>query len=124
MAINSRMIICLIRRNIMAEVNGVKNITDSEFEEVTGNGLSLVDFWAPWCYPCRIQGSILEKVVEKVGDKVRLYKLNVDENTENAGKYGISGIPSLLIFKDGQMVKQYLGVQEENELVSTLESFL
>ena len=108
----------------MAEVNGVKNITDSEFEEATGNGLSLVDFWAPWCYPCRIQGPILEKVVEKMGDKVRLYKLNVDENTENAGKYGITGIPSLLIFKDGRMVKQFMGVQGENELVSALESFM
>lgn len=108
----------------MAEANGVRNITDSDFAEVTGNGLSLVDFWAPWCYPCRIQGPILEKVVEKVGDKARVCKLNVDENRENAEKFGITGIPSLLIFKDGRMVKQFMGVQGENELVSALESFM
>lgn len=108
----------------MAEANGVTNITDTDFEQVTGNGLSLVDFWAPWCYPCRIQGPILEKVAGKVGDGARICKMNVDENQQAAGKFGITGIPTLLLFKDGEVVKEFVGVQAEEVLVSTLESYM
>ena len=108
----------------MAEANVVTNITDTDFEEVTGNGLNLVDFWAPWCYPCRIQGPILEKVADKVGDGARICKMNVDENQGAPGKFGISGIPTLLLFKDGEVVKEFVGVQNEDVLVSTLESYM
>lgn len=108
----------------MAEIKGVKNITDADFEQVTGTGISLVDFWAPWCHPCRLQGPILEKVASKVGEKAQIFKLNVDDSSQTANKFGITGIPTLLIFKDGQKVKQFVGVQEESILVSTLESFM
>ncbi|HLP47741.1 MAG TPA: thioredoxin [Candidatus Kapabacteria bacterium] len=108
----------------MAELKGVKNITDADFNEVTGTGLSLVDFWAPWCSPCRLQGPILEKVAGKVGEKAQIFKLNVDDSSQTANKFGITGIPTLLIFKDGQKVKQFVGLQDERVLVSTLESFM
>ena len=108
----------------MAEDNGIRNISDEDFAEVTGKGVSLVDFWAPWCYPCRLQGPVLEKVVEKIGDKAKICKMNVDENGETAMKYGITGIPSLLVFKDGEMVKQFVGLQQDDTLVSTLESLM
>ncbi len=108
----------------MAEANGVRNLTDNDFEQVTGEGVSLVDFWAPWCYPCRMQGPILEKVAGKLGEKAQICKLNVDENMEVAGKHGITGIPTLLVFKDGEKVKEFVGVQGEEMLVSTLESFV
>jgi thioredoxin 1 len=91
---------------------------------MTGKGLSLVDFWAPWCHPCRLQGPILEKVAEKIGGKAQICKLNVDDSTKIANKFGITGIPTLLIFKDGQKVKEFVGVQEEKILISTLESFI
>ncbi len=107
----------------MAASNGILEITDAEFEEVTGKGVSLVDFWAPWCAPCRMQGPILEKVAERVGDKANIYKVNVDENPQNAMKFGVSGIPTLLVFKDGQKVQQFVGVQQDDTLVSSLESF-
>lgn len=105
----------------MTAANGVQNITDDNFVEVTGNGVSLVDFWAPWCAPCRIQGPILERVADQVGEKARICKLNVDENRESAMKYGITGIPTLLLFKDGEVVQQFVGVQPDNVLVSTIE---
>ncbi|MDQ1350158.1 MAG: thioredoxin 1 [Acidobacteriota bacterium] len=108
----------------MKNASTVRNITDEEFEQVTGAGLSLVDFWAPWCYPCRLQGPILEKVAGKVGEKAGIFKLNVDDSGETAAKLGITGIPTLLLFKDGQKVKQFVGVQQEDVLVSSLESFM
>ena len=108
----------------MTENNAVKNISDEDFEEITGSGVSLVDFWAPWCSPCRMQAPILEKVAEKIGDKAQICKLNVDENGELAMKYGITGIPTLLIFKDGEIVKQFMGVQDDKVLVSALEAVM
>lgn len=104
-------------------VNGdLKNITDAEFDETIGSGVTLVDFWAPWCYPCRIQGPILEKVAEKVGDKARICKMNVDENRETPYKFNVTGIPTLIIFKDGEPAKQFVGVQDESILVNTIET--
>jgi thioredoxin 1 len=106
------------------ESNRVRTLTDMDFDQVTGKGLSLVDFWAPWCYPCRIQGPILEKVAGKVGDGVQIFKLNVDENQEVAGRHGITGIPTLLLFKDGEVVNEFVGVQAEDVLISALESHM
>lgn len=108
----------------MAETNGVKNITDEEFEGVTGNGVSLVDFWAPWCHPCRLQGPILEKVAEDLGEKAQICKMNVDEHRETAMKHGITSIPTLLVFKDGQKIEEFIGVQQKEHLISTLQSHM
>lgn len=104
----------------MSDVNEVRNITDAEFEEITGNGLSLVDFWAPWCHPCRIQGPILNKVAAKMGEKAKICKMNVDEEREAAMKFGVTSIPSLMVFKDGEMVGSFVGVQQEDILVNKL----
>jgi thioredoxin 1 len=107
----------------MTETNGrVKNVTDDSFNDAVADGVSVVDFWAPWCYPCRIQGPILEKVAGQVGDKFNVYKMNVDENSETAMKHGVTGIPTLLLFKNGQVMKEFVGVQGENVLISQLES--
>ncbi len=111
----------------MSENTSVKTITNANFEEITHSGVTLVDFWAPWCYPCRMQGPILEKVASALGEKVNICKLNVDENEENreiAMKHNITGIPALLVFKDGQVIHKWMGVQQEITLISTLESFL
>ena len=100
----------------------VRNIDDSNFEQTIGKGLTIVDFWAPWCQPCLIQGPILERVAEQVGDKAKVCKLNVDENMATPGKFGITGIPTMIIFKDGQLAKQFVGVQGEQTLVQAVES--
>jgi len=84
----------------------------------------LVDFWAPWCEPCRMQGPIIEDVAKTLGDKAKVGKLNVDENPTIAGKYSVMSIPTLMIFKDGKPVKQFVGVQNKETLVSELNKLI
>jgi len=89
----------------------VKAITDATFEAETKEGLVLVDFWATWCGPCRMQAPILEKLSEELSeDELKILKIDVDENPETARAFGIMSIPTLLFKKDGQVVKQVAGV--------------
>jgi len=100
-------------------------ITDANFEEEVLNENDkpvLVDFWAPWCGPCQMMGPILEEVAEEAKDFAKVGKLNVDENPETAGKYGVMSIPTLIIFKGGQPVKQLVGVQSKEALVEELKN--
>ena len=99
----------------------ILDLTEQNFKETISSGVTLVDFWAPWCSPCRMQGTILEKVAEKVDGRAKVTKLNVDEGAQVAGKYGIRSIPTLLVFNDGELVQQFVGVQSEAQLLSTLE---
>ena len=86
-------------------------ITDATFEEETSQGLVLIDFWATWCGPCRMQAPILEQLSEEYDeDEVKIVKMDVDENPETARAFGIMSIPTLLFKKDGQVVKQVAGV--------------
>ena len=80
----------------------VIDITDANFQAETKEGLSLVDFWATWCNPCRMQTPIIEKIAEKMAGKVKIGKLEVDSNPEVAGKYEIMSVPSLKVFKNGK----------------------
>ena len=88
-----------------------KAITDATFESETKEGLVLVDFWATWCGPCRMQAPILEKLSQELlEDELKILKMDVDENPETARAFGIMSIPTLLFKKDGQVVKQVAGV--------------
>ena len=88
-----------------------KAITDATFEAETKEGLVLVDFWATWCGPCRMQAPILEKLSEELSeDELKILKMDVDENPETARDFGIMSIPTLLFKKNGQVVKQVAGV--------------
>ena len=88
-----------------------KATTDATFEAETKEGLVLVDFWATWCGPCRMQAPILEKLSEELSeDELKILKMDVDENPETARAFGIMSIPTLLFKKDGQVVKQVAGV--------------
>ena len=88
-----------------------KAITDATFEAETKEGLVLVDFWATWCGPCRMQALILEKLSQEFSeDELKILKMDVDENPETARAFGIMSIPTLLFKKDGQVVKQVAGV--------------
>ena len=88
-----------------------KAITDATFEAETKEGLVLVDFWATWCGPCRMQAPILEKLSQELSeDELKILKMDVDENPETARAFGIMSIPTLLFKKDGQVVKQVAGV--------------
>lgn len=104
----------------MAE--GIIDLNGSNYDDTVKSGVVLVDFWAPWCGPCKMQTPILEKVVAAVGDKAVIAKVNVDENPELAAKYGIRSIPTIILLKDGESKQQLIGLQQEAALVSAIEA--
>jgi thioredoxin 1 len=91
--------------------------TDQTFSEETSTGLVLADFWATWCGPCRMIAPVLEELDNEMSDKVKIIKLDVDENQETASKFGVMSIPTLLLFKDGEVVDQVVGYQPKEALV-------
>ncbi len=100
--------------------------TDQNFqEEVLQSKMPVVvDFWASWCQPCRIVSPIIEELAKEYEGKVKVGKLNVDENPQNASKYGIMSIPSILFFKGGQPVKTMIGAQSKESYKSGIEEVL
>ena len=86
------------------------NVQNWEREVLMSDKPVLVDFWAPWCGPCRMQGPLVEKLAEEVGDQAVVGKLNSDEYPEIAAQYGIRSIPTLIVFKDGKPAKGFVGV--------------
>ena len=100
----------------------VQTLTADTFDTLTGSGLALVDFWAPWCGPCKMQSPIIEQVAERMADKALVGKVNVDEAPELAARFGIRSIPTLIILKDGESVEQLVGLRQLDDLVSALEN--
>ncbi len=98
-------------------------VTDADFEvEVLKSDKPvLVDFWAEWCGPCRMIGPALEELSTQYGERVKIAKVNVDENQAIAGKYGIRSIPALLAFKNGQLVNQMAGARPKGELMKWIQ---
>ncbi|MFA6382955.1 MAG: thioredoxin [Parcubacteria group bacterium] len=97
--------------------------TDQNFDQevIKSDKPVLVDFWAPWCGPCQMMGPIIEELSKDMEGKAKVGKLNVDEHSETAQKFGIMSIPALKIFKDGRVVKEFVGVQNKDVLKEALE---
>lgn len=99
----------------------VQAITDANFLEETHEGVVLVDFWATWCGPCRMQAPILEQLASEISeDELRIFKMDVDENPHTARDFGIMSIPTLLFKKDGEVVKQVAGVHTKDQIKAIL----
>ncbi len=102
----------------------VKHITDADFQATVATGVTLVDFWAPWCGPCKMIAPVLEELAGELGGKAQIVKINVDDNPQVAGQYGIMSIPTLLLFKDGKKVDQKVGALPKPALKSFIEAAL
>jgi thioredoxin 1 len=105
----------------------IVEVTDSSFAtdvEGADAGTVLVDFWAPWCTPCKMIAPILEEVSAELGDKVTIAKVNVDNNPEAPGKFGVMSIPTLMVFQNGEMKSKLVGIQPKEQLVQWLGEYM
>ncbi len=102
----------------------ILKLTDAEFENqvIKSEKPILVDYWAEWCGPCKMIAPVLEEVAIELSDKVLIGKLNVDENTQTPPKYGIRGIPTLMLFKNGEVVGTQVGAISKSDLVNFIEN--
>ncbi len=103
-------------------MSNLKILGSKEFAPTIAKGLVLIDFYADWCGPCQRLTPILEKVAAQLGDKAVIAKVNVDQAQDVAMKYGVSSIPAILIFKNGELVQQFVGLQDERTLVNALKA--
>ena len=102
------------------------NVTDDSFDNdvLKASGAVLVDFWAPWCGPCKQIAPLLEEVASEMGDKITIAKIDIDDNPNTPGKYGVRGIPTLSIFKDGNVQGTKVGAVNKGKLVDFINEHL
>lgn len=99
-------------------------LTKENFAEHTQSGVALVDFWAPWCGPCRMLAPVIDKLAEEFDGKAKICKVNTDEQEELSAQYGIRSIPTMLFFKNGEVVDQMVGATSEQVLKDKLNALL
>ncbi|MCX6230161.1 MAG: thioredoxin [Bacteroidetes bacterium] len=100
----------------------VKILTDQDFDKQIKKGITLVDFWAVWCGPCRRQAPVIDEIATEVGKKFKIGKLDVDNNKVTSNTYGVRNIPTLIIFKDGKEIKRLVGLQDKQAIMDELNA--
>lgn len=98
--------------------------TDENFSTEAADGLVLVDFWAPWCMPCRVVGPVIEELADEYAGSVKVGKLNVDDNLQTAQSFRVMSIPTVILFKDGQPVEQVVGVARKADYQARISKHL
>mgnify|MGYP000197292549 CR=1 FL=1 len=108
----------------MAE--GIMEVEDNSFETevLQSDKPVLVDFWAPWCGPCKMIAPIIQEIADEYTDKARICKLDTDEARDSAMEFGISAIPTIILFKDGQVHKKWVGLTSKKDLTEAIDEFL
>ena len=99
-------------------------LTSENFDSVVSQGVTLVDFWAEWCGPCKMMNPVLEEIATEYDGKVTVGKVNVDNESELAVKYNVSSIPTLLLIKDGEVQNQFVGVTSKGDLKKAIDAVL
>ncbi|MCP8969494.1 thioredoxin [Ectobacillus ponti] len=102
----------------------IRNATDATFADSVAKGLVLVDFWAPWCGPCRMVAPVLEELDQELGGRLAIVKVNVDENQVTAAQFGIMSIPTMVLFQDGKPLGQIVGFQPKDAMLEILEPYM
>ncbi len=104
--------------------NEVMEVTDDGFDKDVEAGVTLVDFWAEWCMPCRMQTPIMDEIAGELDGKATIGSLNVDDNPNTSSRFGITGIPTSILFKEGGEVRRFVGVQSKQVLLKAIEENL
>lgn len=99
---------------------GIRNITEAEFDESVKSGKVVVDFWATWCGPCKMQGALIDQKIVPEHPEITVLKVNVDEEPALAARFGVMSIPTLILYKDGQMLEQIVGLTKPDEILAKL----
>ncbi|WP_290033505.1 thioredoxin [Ligilactobacillus cholophilus] len=102
----------------------VKELTDSNFEEETANGITFTDFWATWCGPCRMQSPVIDELAKELDGKVKFTKMDIDQNPNTATELGIMSIPTMVIKKDGKIVDSIVGYHDKAQLEQIINQYL
>lgn len=99
-------------------------LNENNFDETISSDITLVDFWATWCKPCRLQAPIIDELQKEMISKIKVGKLDIDQNQEIADKYGIQSIPTMIIFKDGKPAEQFVGITSKEKLTEAINKLL
>lgn len=102
----------------------IKEVNENSFQEEVAQGLVLVDFWAPWCAPCRMVAPVLEEIQGELMDKLKIIKVNVDENPKVSTEYGVTSIPTIMIFQEGKMVERHVGAGPKQHYMNLLNDYI
>lgn len=103
---------------------GYIELTEENYDEVTKSGVVLVDFWAPWCGPCRMIAPVIDKLAQDYEGKAKICKVNTDEHQDLAAKFGIRSIPTIYFYKDGSKVDEMIGAASEQDLKNKLDNLI
>jgi len=98
------------------------HLSQENFEAAVAGKIAVLDFWAEWCGPCRMLGPVIDAVAKEVGDNVVVGKINIDEAPQLVAKFGVRSVPAIFIVKDGQVINQFVGVQDRQTLLSAIKN--